>query len=521
VLAPTLAAAQPAATVPISDPAYDLLDRLLARVPVPGSIVGQRPYSRRELARLARAVAAQRPVDASSLRLLDALVAAIGDTVTGDAPGLRLFEGARLTAAASDVAPRRVPANGLGEIDAVTAPPLDARGGRPVVHGLATTLETSHALGIGRGLALMAEPRLTLTVPTTGDARASVVPQRLLARGVWHNAALQAGIDHVIWGQQGDRALQLSTNAPPLRSIVLATDTPVTLPWVLRRLGRVRAQAIVADLGRGQSYPHAKLAGYKVTLQPSPRFEIGSGLLSQYGGHGAPPLNFEQRIVDLFPYFTWIHPGSERSRDKFASNKIAGVDARLRVPELAGLTVAWDGEIDDFDPTRLPKLLWEDGAHVLGVRFDALRADGSLALDVRLHHLPLRLYEHSQFTSGITYQERVLGDPLGPHAGAGYLSLEWRPAPLALLALGGALERRDPSLYESRTDADGGHFRLVRVESRPVERRARLELSGRRDALRGVGASVRVGVDRVTNEDVAVRAARWRPFAEAGVRLRR
>ncbi|AHG89630.1 Capsule assembly protein Wzi [Gemmatirosa kalamazoonensis] len=520
---PALAAGQPAATVSIDDPIYGLVDRLLARVPVPGAVVGQRPYSRRELARIARAVAATAPSDAPTARLLATLVAAIGDTAPGASRAIRLraLESAALSAAASDVAPRAIPGNGLGSIDARTAPPLDARGGRPAVHGVATTLETSHVLGIGGGLALVAQPRLDLLTPTAGDARGRVVPQRLVARGVWHNAALQTGVDAVIWGQQGARSLQLSANAPPLRAVTLGTDTAVTLPWVLRVLGRVRAQAIVADLGRGQNFPHAKLAGYKVTLMPSPRLEIGSGLLSQYGGHGAPPLNLEQRFVDLFPYLTWIHPGSSRSRDKLASNKIAGVDARLRVPELAGLSVAWDGEIDDFEPSRLPKLLWEDGAHVLGVRFDALRPDGSLALDLRLHHTGLRLFEHAQFTSGVTYQDAVLGDPLGPHAGAGYATLEWRPSPLALLTFGGALERRDPSLYSSTTDPDGSHFRLVRVRSLPVEQRARLEVGARRDALGALGASLRVGVDRVTNEDFAARAARWRPFAEAGLRLRR
>jgi hypothetical protein len=337
---------------------------------------------------------------------------------------------------------------------------------------------------------------------------------------VWHNAALQAGIDQVIWGQQGARSLQLSENADPLRAILLGTDTAVTLPWFLRHVGRVRATAMVADLGAGQSFPHAKLAGYKVTLMPSPRFEIGSGILSQFGGHGAPHLSFGDRVLDLFPYFTWLHPGNDNERDKLASNKIAGVDARLRFPELAGLSIAWDGMLDDFDPARLPRLLWQDGSHVLGVRFDDLRPDGSLALDVQLHHVSLRLFEHSQFESGITYQQHVLGDPLGPNANAGYASLEWRPRPLTHVTLGTALERRDPSLYQSSADSDGGHFRLFRTESRPVEQRARLDLSARRDALRGVGVSARVGVDRVSNENFVAGVARWRPFAEAGLVLR-
>lgn len=515
------AAAQPAATVALTDPTYDLVDALLARAPVPGAIVGQRPYSRREMARLARAFAA-RPRDARATRLLDALVAALGDTAAAPRPiALRPLDAAWLGTTASGSAPRAIPANGLGEIDARTVPALDGRGGRPVVRGVVASLETSHVLGAGP-IAVVAQPRVSWLAPFAGGGRVAIAPQRLVARGVWHDAALQAGIDALTWGQGGARSLLLSDNAPPLRAITLSTDTAVTLPWVLRRLGRVRATALVADLGRSQNFPHAKLAGYKVSLAPSPRFEIGTALLSQYGGHGAPPLGFEQRFVDLFPYFTWIHPGSSRSRDKLASNKLAGVDARLRFPALAGLSLYWDGEIDDFEPSRLPRLLWEDGAHLFGARFDALGRDGALALDVQLRHTGIRLFEHAQFTSGVTYQQAVLGDPLGPHADAAAATLAWRPAPRTALALGTTYERRDASRYRSVVDdpTTNANFRFVLDTPRPIEHRARLELTARRPVARGMDASARVGTDRVTNEGFARGGPVWRGFGEVGVRYR-
>src|SRR5262252_3981359 len=45
--------AQAAATVSLSDPAYAAIDELAAALPVQGLFVGQRPYSRREIARIA------------------------------------------------------------------------------------------------------------------------------------------------------------------------------------------------------------------------------------------------------------------------------------------------------------------------------------------------------------------------------------------------------------------------------------------------------------------------------------
>ena len=181
----------------------------------------------------------------------------------------------------------------------------------------------------------------------------------------------------------------------------------------------------------------------------------------------------------------------------------------------------WEGEIDDFAANRVPRVFWEDGAQMVGLHLDRLRGDGALALDAELRHTPLRLFEHGQFTSGVTYQRQVLGDPLGPNAGGGYASLTWRPAPLDRVTLGTALERRDPTLYRAIDPGAAGVFHFERVKSLPVERRARLELSGARVVPLGVGGSLRVGVDRVTNENLVSRAARWRPFAEALVQLHR
>ncbi|MBV9881041.1 MAG: hypothetical protein JO180_11125 [Gemmatirosa sp.] len=528
------AAAQPAATLAVDDPVYDLVDQLLARVPVRGVIVAQRPYSRRELARAARTFAAAiarrgRPDDRST-ELLSTLVAAIGDTTTGDGRGarrrspirLRPLESATLSIVASGTAPRPVQSTGLGGLDALTVPALDARGGRPVVHGAVTSIETAHAVGVGAGLALVVQPRVSWLGPTDGDQSVSVRPQRLFVRGVWRNAALQAGVDAARWGQGGARGLFLADNAPPLHAITLATDAPVTLPWVLRVIGPLRASGFIADLGRGQNFPHAKLAGYKVGATPWPRFEIGAGIVSQFGGHGAPALSTGQRIADLFPYVTWIHPGTDRPGDKLASNKLANGDVRLQIPELAGLTLSYEAEMDDLDFRRIHSMLWQDTGHLLAARFGALDHAGTLSLDLQLHHTSIRLYEHAQFTSGVTYDRGLLGDPLGPNAAAGYASLAWRPTPLVEYALRAAVERRDASQYESRTDnAHEDNFRFVVVQSRPLERRARFELAARRTILGALGYSARAGVERVTNEGFVARPASWDGYVEAGIGVRR
>ena len=529
----------PAALVPTDDPAYPLLDELAALVPVRGLIVGQRPYSRREVARLTRsacAAVATQPESARRTRAL-ALLAELRGTTTRDsaagahacadsaatAPAIavRPLEAAWLRTAASGVAPRPVPRdNGIGSIRAVTNPTLDARGGRPIVRGASLSLETSHAIGVGGWLALTAQPRVSVVTSPDGGSSVEAVAQRLAARAVWRNVALHAGVEPREWGQAGARSLFLSGNAAPLRAISVGSDTAFALPWVLRRLGRFRSELLVADLGRDREFAHSKLAAYEIGLTPAPWLELGVGLLSQMGGEGAPRMSLGQRARDLAPYVFWI---VAEGSDPLASNKVGHGQLRLRVPQWRSATLSYELAMDDFDLRRVRRMLWEDTGHLLGVALPRLRDDGSLGLDVQLHRTSLRLYQHYQFTDGLTYHARILGSPLGPATTAGYAALAWRPTVRTTVRVQLAHEVRDSSQWRSRvTSVDEDGFDFVRLGAGVKESRSRVALEGRRDQPgAGRGWFARAGLERTTNGGfVRGRAAEVRPFGEAGAVVR-
>lgn len=530
-----------AAPLPLGDPAYALLDEVLALVPVPGAVVGQRPWSRAEVTRIVRAVDHELLVrDDRRRRERQQLIAANpgryfpDETPPGEARAaavIQLLRQAYDVAQATDPtrpAPRprawhlsgrpidalavggwgtRAPArpilpvqNGLGEIDATTLPPLDGRGGRPTVQGGTWNVETHHSLGVGRWLALVAQPRLSYLAPYGASQTLNVEAQRLLARAVVANVAVQAGIDEVQWGQAGVHSLLLSNNAGPLRTVSIGSDTAFSLPGVLGRLGRVRASLLVADLGgQRQRYPGTKVAAYKVSLTPAPRLELGAGLLSQFGGRGAPPMAFDQRAADLFPFVTWLNEGS----DRLTSNKVATLDARLRLPELAGTSLYYELAVDDFDLRRPRSMLIDDSGHLLGLSIARLRRDGTLSLDVHAQRTSLRLYRHYQFLSGLTYRGRVLGAPIGPDARAAYATLTWRPQLTGAVTLELAHEERDPSLYRNLNgdvpDATLDFERVGRLG--PIERRQRAML-GLHVLPPGSGIAVRarLGGEAVADE---------------------
>jgi hypothetical protein len=66
--------------------------------------------------------------------------------------------------------------------------------------------------------------------------------------------------------------------------------------------------------------------------------ELGGEVIDETGGNGSPPGTFTDRVIDLFPIFDlplleMLYRGYGNLR---FSNKLVGVDARVRVLSLAG-----------------------------------------------------------------------------------------------------------------------------------------------------------------------------------------
>src|SRR4051812_13302774 len=77
-VSPALLAAQATVTVPVQDPVYRDLDRLFGAGAIKTMVVGMKPYSRREIARIIGAALAKpawgdRTMSASNRRILDRL----------------------------------------------------------------------------------------------------------------------------------------------------------------------------------------------------------------------------------------------------------------------------------------------------------------------------------------------------------------------------------------------------------------------------------------------------------------
>jgi capsule assembly protein Wzi len=542
-LLPLAAGAQSSSTVDPSDPVYRAIDRFIADGLIDTVIVGQRPYSRREITRLvAEAVRnrgrlelgfgdttvgpSARSILAGRLQytnaLLDEMRAAYPlDTSRHGVPGIPI--GGRLdrwdaegTVLASPW--RRVPNGGIGGIQALINPLGEYRQGREYVDGITGAFDASAHGDFGRfaSLNVAGEGRM---LGARGDAtfrgRANVLSLSTRLR----NFRLDVGRDYVQWGPTPRGGLSVSMNAPPLDLVRLQSDAPFVLPWVFRLAGPVRAELFMADLGIHREFPHAKLVGWKLSALPWRRVELGITVLDETGGEGGPPASFVDRLTDVFPFIDALF----RNKSDFQfSNKLAGGDIRLRIPEARGLELYGESLLDDFDLRRVKSSLWEDNGLIAGFTLPRLTMNGAFRLDGELHHTGVRYYQHAQFISGVTLHSRIIGDDLGPRGDGGYATLTWAPSIVQELALNAAVERRSNDQYRIVSNApNDANFHFERVEVLPKEIRQRLTVTWSDGSItKGLRLVGEAGVERVEHFNVVAGSPKTNGLARLTIEYR-
>ncbi|MEO7086187.1 MAG: capsule assembly Wzi family protein [Gemmatimonadaceae bacterium] len=488
---PTAAVAQATPTVAPTERVTSDIMRLAAVGLIDTIVVGSRPYSRREVVRMLNE--AQRNIDRLDRGRSWAAAVIRADLAIYAVPP-PLLDRASAEETLFNSAVRGVPGDANGSLDATIDPLVAYREGRPLGQSFTETLETWHGVALGPMLALQLNPRLTLPTPTSPTGSRALVLQSGAANTLFGNLSIEAGRDYVVFGPEPDGGLLLSNNGPALTLARVMNDSPIVLPGWLRIAGPARAALFVADLGVGhQVFPHSRLAGYHVAIEPSRHLELGGGLIDEMGGDGAPAGTFTQRIIDLFPPI----------KNYQFSNKLAAFDGHLRLPEWMGFEAYVETALDDFDVRRIRSSLLEDGGWVGGVSVACIFECGRVGLRAEYRQTGIRFYTHNQFASGVESQGVILGDPLGPRGLGGYVTVDRESdGPAGTLALAAAFEVRSGNLYGSvDTLPHDANFHFVQTLHRPAEKRARALLSwtpaGARDSR--VHVEAKTGLEHVDN----------------------
>ena len=469
-LLPGVVAAQATQTVPSNDPVYAFIDRLVAARLVDTVIVGQRAMSRREIGRIiaeAKARAGTSGWLAERIRDYEVPFPAS----LAQAP---LTSKAEVQATLLDSPGRAIGPDANGVIDVDVNPLASNQLGHQTANGGSYALRLQLGSGVTPWLSVAGAGSANAYDVRDGTTSSQWETNQMYARALWRNVSVLAGRDYLFFGQGVNAGLLVSSNPRGMDQVRLASDRPFVMPWLLRHLGSTQATISLGDLGEDQFFPHTRFLGYKVSIRPHPRFEIGAGFAEQVGGQGAPGGTFFQKAVDAIP----LIDGLILHRRLEFSNKFVGVDLRYSLPWIAGAQFYAEGVFDDFDLRRVKSTFTEDAGYVWGLSTSCLSECGRVRASAEYHVTGLRFYTHGAFQSGFTVDQQIIGDPLGPRGRGAYAMLDV-DGHRTTVGLNLAYEDRSGNLYGSATSTvDDSDFHFVIIGRRPAERRWRATATG-------------------------------------------
>lgn len=532
ILPPAFLSAQASPTLPLDHPAHLVLQHLAATGVIPAFPRGEGGRTRAMVVRLLTlADSAAHAMTPSGRDPLggDSRARAIQDLVERGSRGLQgeirqVEEGGtistrrplhelRLGLMHLDSPPRGIPANGLGFSAAVVNPLGALHQGRPAPDGTTWRGSTVHSWSSGGAVALQVHPFVTWTTGAGGDGGEVGLHQAVI-RLRTGNLELRGGRDVLVREQWAGRGLVLSGGPRNWDLLEVGTAEPVELPWLLGLLGPVEARVFGAHMGPEQTFENGWMVGYRGSIRPHPRFELGGTALFQQGGEGGPEATWGDRVLDALLLPDLLDADS----DFLFSNKLVGVDMRLRLPWGRGMELFGEMALDDFDHRRLRSSFLDNGGFTGGVFLPSLDRDGRMSLAAAVQRTGPSLYRHNRYRTGLTLDGRPTGSTLGPDGTGGYLRFMWFPRIPAIITVEGAWERYRGDRYRVFGEPD---FRYERVETLPVERRIRGTTTvqwvapGSNFDLRA-----RVGTEQVRNQEFTEGEDRTGVLLELGIVMR-
>ena len=214
---------------------------------------------------------------------------------------------------------------------------------------------------------------------------------------------MEAGKDSLWWGPGYHGSMLMSNNAAPFTMLKVSNPEPIQLPWLLEHLGPFKAVGFLARLEDNRDHPGTRLTGMRLSVMPYPNLELGGSRVIMFGGGGVPEIGARDYLQIFWPNNI---QGSE--------NQLASVDASWQIPlprpipaRSAKLYVDYAGEDAAGIRTYYP---------LLGLQLGDLFRTGRTDLRVEYAANSGLFYVHHIYTDGYTYKRRIIGHAMGTDA---------------------------------------------------------------------------------------------------------
>lgn len=444
---PAVVFARVSVNVPIGDPSYRMIDRMVAGGLVKNIVVGQRPYTRMEVAGFL--VEAKKNFEHLSdpgkklvfLKLIDYWskefsneIAEINKdqdhqkTVYG-----RGIDSLDITADYLTSIPRPIPPAPSGSLDATVSSLVNYTGGRLATKGETTRFESTHWLSTPY-FALFINPQMQAQLPNEGydETDKPYLQSGYIKTGIG-KLELQIGRDELVWGGGELGGLALSINARPLDMMKLSTSQPVALP---ASLGNIKYSLVVANMGPSYSSKYASMTGMKFSWAPVDVFELGLAYDAIMGGRAEPEFSTMDGIRETFGFIPGVSKGGQYSL------RNGGVDVRFRIPPAFGMELYAEALTTDF---KTGQMSYMGGIYIPSIgRADHIFVRGEYV------HTSTGTYRSNTYTSGYSLSHQIVGHPIGPGADGYSLTAGYDMGVRSSIRLSGAYERYRAPDPESR-----------------------------------------------------------------------
>lgn len=424
--------------VPLDHWSYRDIDTLIGFGLIRTAMLGSKPFSRDEMARLiAEAIPRREALPYRQRRvanrLLKRLLRAFQDEVNARTGNQEVVPTTYIKPLA-DISSQFVYLDGVptrmlpeNSIDATEGTPLLRNNEGVTYRDGANLMLTASTYGkLWDHFAFFAQP-LFLLRPATDGGVLDADPR--LHKGYLKASLgpfeLEFGRDSIWWGQGYRGTLIFSNHARPLDFVQLGIPQPVRLPWILRYLGGFKFDAFLAFLGNDRDRSGAKLVGLRAQIKPWWWLELGVVAGTQLDGAGVPGLTF----TDVLQLLILQNPGGDQANP---TNQLIAVDVRVTLPFLRYSQIYFEyGGEDARDFGNSPvtdeglELLFADVAYLAGLYVPRLTDDGRTTFrfewmqnDFANHDdAPFVWYTHSTYRSGFTFKNRILGHAAGGDGG--------------------------------------------------------------------------------------------------------
>jgi Capsule assembly protein Wzi/PAP2 superfamily len=178
-----------------------------------------------------------------------------------------------------------------------------------------------------------------------------------------HNWQLVLGRQSLSWAP-GPDSMMWSDNIEPVTMVRLVNPEPFLLPGLLRHLGPVRVDQFFGRLEGHPYIPNPFVYGQKINVKLFPFLELGFGRRSMLGGAGGDPLTTGNLIHSLFGLATG---GTASSPGSVPGDEESEMDWTFYVPKVRNYIVLYGDAYaeDDILPIENPaRNPWHPGIYV-------------------------------------------------------------------------------------------------------------------------------------------------------------